>query len=246
MITSDILKNRIENFWGYGSLESLVWFIGMEEGFRSSGNRKADMKMLEKQFLLPTTDGMFDASRPIASEFSDLTNLSPFLSNSKIQRTWEFPITLYLFLKNRRKPNIKEILDFQHFVLADGTKKEAATLELSPLPSPNTNSWFYSDIPGFELRKSEHAYLKYRSQKLRDLVRNYSPRLVIFYSANRKTHLPRWAEVIGKIPDKITYQMYFAKTEKTSFCIIPQNHHNSMTPARLYEYAEKIKDLIQN
>ena len=32
MLTSDILQDRIKNFWGYGSLDAKVWFVGMEEG----------------------------------------------------------------------------------------------------------------------------------------------------------------------------------------------------------------------
>ena len=32
MITQKLIKRRIENFWGYGSFEAPVWFVGMEEG----------------------------------------------------------------------------------------------------------------------------------------------------------------------------------------------------------------------
>lgn len=251
MITSNILQNRINNFWGYGSLESPVWLVGMEEGFRST-DIVADRRMLEKQFSLPTINGMFDARRPIDPNYSDLTNLSPFSPNAgpQPQSTWKFPIMLYLFLRDGKYPSEDKILDFQRFVLADGKKNEMATLELSPLPSPNISSWLFTDIAGFETRKSyEHTHQKQRSKGLRDLVQKYSStlKLVIFYSANKKTHLPIWAEAIGKVSDKlteITHQMYFEKINKTSFCIIPQNHHGSMTPARLYEYAEKIKDKI--
>ena len=251
MITLDLLQNRINNFWGYGSLESPVWLVGMEEGFRSV-DAESDKKMLERQFALPTVVGMVDASRPIDPNFRDLTNLSPFLPNAgpRPQQTWKFPIMLYLFLRDKKYPNEDKILDFQRFILADGKKKEASTIELSPLPSPNINSWLFTNVAGFETRKSyESTYQKQRSKGLRGLVQKYSPtlKLVIFYSANKKTHLPIWAEAIGKAPDElteITHQMYFEKINKTSFCIIPQNHRGSMTPARLYEYAEKIKDKI--
>ena|SRR3989338_4124504 len=250
-ITPEILQNRIKNFWGYGNLESPVWIVGMEEGFHSI-DVEVDRKMLERQFLLPTVNGMFDARRPIDSNYSDLTNLSPFLPSAgpRPQSTWKFPIMLYLFFRDEEHPSEDKILDFQRFVLADGEKNEMATLELSPLPSPNINSWLFTDVARFETRKSyERAYQKQRSKGLRDLVQKYSLtlKLVIFYSANKKTHLPIWAEAIGKVSDElteITHQMYFEKINKTSFCIIPQNHRGSMTPARLYEYAEKIKDQI--
>ena len=239
MITSDILQNRIKNFWGYGSLESPVWLVGMEEGFRSTSDIGVDRKMLERQFLLPMANGMFDASRPVDSDICDLTNLSPFLPNATTQATWKFPIALLLFLKNGRIPYKEEILDFQRFILADGKKNEAATIELMPLPSPRTSDWLYGDIAGFETREFYlNTYRGPRSKGLRDLVQKYSPKLVIFYSVG---YLSDWAEVIGKMPEEITHQMYFAKTEKTAFCVIPQAASFGMSYDRLYEYAEKIK-----
>ena len=238
MITPDLLQRRIDMFWGYGSLESPVWLVGMEEGFRSI-NAESDKKMLERQFLLPTVNGMFDASRPISRDVCDLTNLSPFLPNAKIQPTWKFPITLYLFLQSGRILNENEILDFQRSILADGGKNEVATVELMSLPSPGISSWLYSDIPGFETRKSYFkTYRKSRVQGLKELVQKYSPRLVIFYSL---TYLREWTEVIGEMPEEITHQMYFSKTDKTAFCIIPQPQYLPHAYERLYKFADIIK-----
>ncbi|MCX6754001.1 MAG: hypothetical protein NTV03_03030, partial [Candidatus Nomurabacteria bacterium] len=206
MITPDILHNRIKNFWGYGSLESPVWLVGMEEGFHST-DAVADREMLERQFLLPTINGMFDASRPIDNSIRDLTNLSPFLPNSKIQSTWKFPIALLLFLKNGVIPCKEGILDFQHSILANGEKNEAATIELMPLPSPSTSVWPYGDVQGFETRESYLSeYRRLRAQGLKELVQKYSPKLIIFYSMS---YFSDWVEVIGRIPEKITDQMYF-------------------------------------
>ena len=33
MITKELIENRINHFFGYGNIESDIWFIGMEEGF---------------------------------------------------------------------------------------------------------------------------------------------------------------------------------------------------------------------
>lgn len=242
MLTSDILQNRINNFWGYGNLESPIWLVGMEEGFRITPDTIADRKMLERQFLLPTVNGMFDAGRPISRDVCDLTNLSPFLPNAKTQATWKFPIALLIFLRERREPCKEEILDFQRFSLADGKKNEVSTIELMPLPSPNTSSWLFGDIAGFETRESYlFTYRKQRAQGLRDLVKKYSPKVIIFYSMN---YFSDWVEVIGKVPEKITDQMYFTRTEETSFCVIPQGTAFGMSYKRVYEYAEKIKEKV--
>jgi len=242
MITSDLIQRRIEMFWGYGSLDAPVWFVGMEEGFRITSDVVADRRMLERQFLLPTVNGMFDASRPIDRDVCDLTNLSPFLPNAKMQRTWKFPITLYISLRDGKAPNEDEILDFQRFVLGDGKRNEVATIELMPLPSPDISSWPYGDISRFETRESYlRTCKKQRVQGLRDLVQKYSPKLVIFYSVG---YLRDWVAVVGKMPDEITHQMYFTRTEKTSFCIIPQPQYLPRAYERLYEFAEKIRGEI--
>jgi len=243
MITPNLIQNRIKNFWGYGNLESPIWIVGMEEGFHSI-DAVSDRKMLERQFSLPIVNGMFDASRPIDIDIRDLTNLSPFLPNAKIQPTWKFIIALSIFLCEGREPCKEEILDFQRSILADGKKNEVATIELMPLPSPDTSSWLFGYIAGFETRESYlRTYKKHRTQGLKDLVKKYSPKVVIFYSMN---YFSDWVEVIGEVPEKITDQMYFVKIEKTSFCIIPQGTAFGMSYKRVYEYAEKIKDRMQN
>ncbi len=242
MITPELLQKRIDTFWGYGSLQAPVWLIGMEEGFRSSGNHADDLRMLERQFLLPVIDGMFDASRPISDDISDLTNLSPFLPEASIQRTWQFPVSLYLFLKNGRKPDESEILDFQHFILADGKKNEVATFELMPFPAPKISDWLFGDILGFESRNTLRFYRKQRAERLKKLVEKYSPKLVIFYSLGY-LRSGEWETVIGKRFEEITKQMYFAKTEKTSFCVIPQPRYLPRAYERIYEFAEKIKTI---
>ena len=45
MINNDLIANRIKNYWGYGNLDSDMWFIGMEEGFSGS------LHDLEKRFI---------------------------------------------------------------------------------------------------------------------------------------------------------------------------------------------------
>src|SRR5215813_13065504 len=36
-IPEDYIRWRLENFWGYGSLDAPVWFVGMEEGLSNGG-----------------------------------------------------------------------------------------------------------------------------------------------------------------------------------------------------------------
>jgi len=251
MITQDILQNRIKNFWGYGSLESPVWFVGIEERF---DNKKLGIEMLEQQFFYAhehMQNGMLNTDRSHVSEWKYLANMEPFLPNGKSQKTWRLPINLYLYFRDKISPSNDSILEFQRNILADGDKKEVATLELSPLPAFSTDDWFYNkyEIPELKSRKEyQKYYLPKRAEQLRELIKKYTPKLIIFYSSNKNTHLPRWTEAIGKELEIMTdsnkrLAMYFARIPTTSFCVIPQPTAG-VSYNDLYEYADRVKDRI--
>jgi len=254
MITPDLIKNRIENFFGYGSLKSPVWFIGMEERFDSE---KLDENELEKQFnyaIKNSIDGVLDVKRSEVSKWKNLANMSPFLNHTKQQKTWRLPINLYLYLKSNNKiiPSDINIIDFQINKLCDSTINEVSTLELSSLPAFSTKYWNYDKyrIPGMETRNEYYKnYLSERAEKIKKLVNEYKPKLVIFYSSSQKTHLPRWIQIIGKNVEIISdpkrrLNMYFSNNEDTSFCIIPQPIAG-VSYEELYEYADKIRGKIK-
>lgn len=237
MITADLIQRRINNFWGYGSLNAPVWFVGMEEGL----NPTIDTEELEER--LRSADG-----KTTVDMRKDMQNLIGhmkwFRANSPIQATWKYPIALYLYLKNNKKPSKEDIRRHQGLVLGDSLKKETSTIELMPLPSQKASesTWLYGkyNIEGLRSRKEYLSlYKPRRVQELKHLVEKYSPRTVIFYSV---LYISEWSEIIGRKPELISPQMYFAKTNKTSFYVLPQGSSFGMSYERLYEFAEKIKD----
>ena len=249
MITKDLVLNRINNFWGYGSLDALVWFVGMDERFDPSENQE----MLEKQFRYAEDnmkDGMLDASRSKVNEWKHLANMGPFLPEAELQTTWKYPIALYLYLRSDVALTIDDrkyvIKEYQKNILADANKKETATLEFSPLPCPSTKieDWPYSDYGMTELssrEEYERNYLQKRACGLKELIRIHKPKLVIFYSIK---YLPYWEEIIGVRPQQITRRTLFTKDKDTAFCIIPNGGQSGLSYNELYEYADKVKDRI--
>lgn len=239
MLTPDLIKNRIKKFWGYGSLESPVWYVGMEEGL----NPTIDTKELDIRFK--SADGM--ATVDMRKDMAHLAgHMKWFNKDSPIQPTWKYPIALYLYLKNHRIPTKEEIREHQGLVLGDKQKKESTTIELMPLPSQKTSesTWLYKNygVPGLNSREEYlNTYRPKRVQELKHLIEKYSPKLVIFYSIG---YLPEWTEIIGQKPKEITKQMYFIQKGKTSFCILPQGASFGISYDRLYEYADKIKNKI--
>ena len=235
MITPDILQNRIKNFWGYGNLESPVWFVGMEEGL----NPTTDTEELDIRFKAADGKETIDMRRDMSHLVG---HMKWFRKDSPIQTTWKYPIALYLYLKNHKIPTKEEIREHQGLILGDKEKKESTTIELMPLPSQKTHesTWLYKDygVLGLDSREEYlNTYKPKRVQELKYLIEKYSPKLVIFYSIG---YLSEWTEIIGQEPDKITNQMYFIKKGKTNFCVLPQGSSFGMSYDRLYEYADKI------
>lgn len=246
---SEIILDRIKNFWGYGNLESPVWIVGMDERFDPSESQE----MLEEQFRYAETkmiDGMLNASRSKRNEWKHLANMEPFLMDGDLQSTWKYPIALYLYFHSGIPLTIDErsnvIKEYQRNILADVDKKEMATLELSPLPCPSTKEedWLYksSGLVGLSSRKEyEKNYLPDRAEKLKELIQKYKPKLIIFYSMK---YLNYWEKIIGEMPQIVTDRTRFASNKDTAFCVIPNGGQSGLSYNELYEYAEKIKDKI--
>lgn len=238
MITADLLKRRLKKFWGYGSLDSPVWLIGMEEGLGPI----SDVDELEKRFR--ATDGKVTVDIRLDMEsVPDHIKWFKCEPTCPIQSTLKYPIALHLYLKNGLKPTQQDIRKVQGCCLADVAKKETATIDLLPLPSRNTSeaTWLYKnyDVPGLISRREYLVmYKPKRVLELKELIKKHEPKLIIFYSIVYKAD---WIEVIGEEPQEITPQMSFVKKEATSYCILPQGAAFGMSYERLYEFAAKIR-----
>lgn len=235
MLTSNLIQNRIKNFWGYGSLNAPVWYVGMEEGLGPT----TDTEELEIRFKAADGKITVDMRKDMAHLVG---HMKWFQKNSPIQATWKYPIALYLYLKNHRIPTKEDIREHQGLILGDKEKKESTTIELMPLPSQKAHesTWLYKKygVIGLDTRKEYlNTYKPKRVKELKNLIEKYSPKLVIFYSIE---YLPEWTEIIGQKPKEITKQMYYIQKEETNFCILPQGASFGMSYKRLYEYADKI------
>ena len=259
MITSDILQNRIKNFWGYGKLDASTWFIGMEERidkFDFAQEDKEGESILEKQFIyaekVQDENGMINVDRTNENEWGYLANMSPFLHDQKtIQPTWRYPIALYLYLESEitkilnNEETKKAVLKHQVDILSDGVKKKTATLELSSLPNPSIKAKDWLPLYTREGFLSREDYLPKRAKELKKLIQEHQPQRVIFYGLQYKSF---WEVAIGAELKMETPRMYFIKSKHTLFYLIPQGRGMSFGGRgcyeRLYEFAKKIKDQI--
>jgi hypothetical protein len=231
-IPQDYIRWRLENFWGYGSFDAPVWFVGMEEGLSNGGE-----EYLPARFAATNGKALVDIRRDMINVKDHMIWFTRRIGEAPypIQQTIRFPIALYLYLSLGRPPNKYEISIFQGEQYGG---ESACAIDLMPLPSNNTqdSSWLYEKNASLDLGTRSRYLQKYRPirvRRLREIMENYKPELVIFYSVGYREY---WEDVAGTRFRELTRQMYFASPGETRFCIIPSARTRGLTYARLYEF----------
>jgi hypothetical protein len=233
MITADLVQRRVTNFWGYGSFEAPVWFVGMEEGLGVE---------TDVEERLQSTDGrsLVDMRRDMVRVRHHMAWFVP--PAPAIQPNFKYPIALYLYFRHGKVPSSEDIRGYQSRVLGDAELKDSCVVDLMPLPARSTSDedWQYAGYVGPReeyLEKHKPA----RVRQLRGLIGEHRPRLVIFHSL---TYRADWALVVGSSPRQITRQMYFEGSGATAFCVIPNANSRGMSYDRLYEFAERVRPQV--
>lgn len=236
MISKELIENRIKNFWGYGNLNSDIWFIGMEEGFHGT------LADLENRFNRTKDKSVIDLQNDMA-DVKD--HMKWFLSNSGIQRTWWKLILILLTLKSEENITNDKIKEFQKKEFGR-LNSNHCSLEFMPLPCRSTKKkdWFYEQF-GIDYLKTRKRYhdkiMPLRIKLFQDLIENYKPKIVICYSFS---YIKKWKEIIGCNLSK-KKNLYYCKKDKTNFFVIPHPTARGMTNNDWNEIAQNIK-LISN
>jgi len=209
-----LIQERIKNFFGYGNLESDIWFVGMEEGFDGS------MNLLYERFKTTSDKIVCDIVEDMQTSPD---HLRWFADNAPTQKTYRPLIYIHLYLTTGKEPTLEEIRQFQ--IGSFGRKKSDHTvLELMPLPSKSIKEadWLYGDfnIEGLASRKEYlKTYKPRRAHQLQALIHRHKPKLVLFYS---RTYLSDWQQ-IASIPfeEIIPKKLHIAKNHGTLYAVVP-------------------------
>jgi len=121
-----------------------------------------------------------------------------FLPNSNIQKTWGKLILILLTLKFNETITNDKIKEFQRKDFGR-LKSNHCNLEFMPLPcrSIRNSDWFYNQfkINYLENRKNYiDKIMPFRIKLLQDLIKRYTPKVVICYSFS---YLEKWKRIIG-------------------------------------------------
>lgn len=234
MLSKELIEKRINKFWGYGNLNSDIWFIGMEEGFHGS------LTDLENRFNRTKDKSVID----LQDDMTDVQDhMKWFLPNSNIQRTWGKLILILLTLRSNEKVINDKIKEFQRNEFCR-LNSNHCSLEFMPLPcrSIRNKDWFYNQF-GIDYLETRKKYLDkimpLRIKLFQDLIEKYNPKIIICYSFS---YLEKWKEIIeSNLSQK--KNLYHCKKDKTDFFVIPHSTAHGMTKNDWDEIAQNIKQI---
>lgn len=215
-LNETLLSEFADKFFGYGNLKSDIWFIGMEEGGGNTvediNNRLRNWERNGKRLV-----------ENVALYHEALGKGEYFSGKIKNQPTWNKLIRLALSYSGRNN-TLQNVKSFQ---ASEFGRKDSnnCLLELLPLPSPSTAHWIYGTASSLSWLKSRKLYKNYivsrRIEKLKSLIIENHPKLVVFYGSN-DVYRTYWEQIVGK-PFKCLYfdgnSSYVCADETTQYLV---------------------------
>jgi len=189
MLDNDLIDEFINKFYGYGNLNSDLWFVGMEEGggnsFEEINTRLNIWSDRGKKTVEDLVEYHFDIG---IGQFFD-SNRSP------IQRTWGKLILAKLSSidKNTDREKVRNY-QINSWARENG---DTCLLELLPLPSPNLNIWNYNEYSSLPYLKNRELYkqkiLNSRINRISKLIKEHDPKIVVFYGREYHNY---WSNIV--------------------------------------------------
>jgi hypothetical protein len=194
LIEEKPLKHWIDHFYGYGSWQSPIWFIGYEE---SGGDLPEEVaEKLNYFYKIHSSDTnptlcdirelyrqvAFRIEGPRAERFTNFHD-HRFGSKATLHGLWKNLIAFAHGYRNQEPP---DLLSYQRNSFVSREKRSETLINLYPLPAHN-HAWYYAwlDLPQFPFLKTRALYDEYVFQKRMDSIlrniRKYKPELVLMY-----------------------------------------------------------------
>lgn len=193
LIQPEPLKHWIDNFYGYGSWESKMWFISHEESGGDLPEEEAEKfnyfynaqathspSMCDIRALYRNVIARLDGPR--AHLFSTLFDYR-FGPDAVQHGLWKNLISFAHGYEGKTSP---DLLQYQKESFLAPASKQEALISLYPLPTHN-HAWYYSwlELSQYPFLKSrtlfqEHVY-ETRMQVILGNIERYSPAVVMMY-----------------------------------------------------------------
>lgn len=187
--SKELLSDFMNNFFGYGNLNSPYWFIGKEEG----GGKNLDENFRRihawEYFGKPTTVDLIDYHLKLGFTDKQLNN---------IQSTWTKLIQILLSIEGKEETK-KERRFYQrnHLGRLNGNN---CCLELMPMASRSTGLWLWEKIfqEYYQINDRKEYFssiVPNRIKRLKELIKKYNPELIVFYST-QNDYIQKWNDIV--------------------------------------------------
>lgn len=243
------LDHFIKGFYGYGNLESDIWFIGMEEG---GGATLEEIKSRLEVWKALGEEKVVDAYEFHEKITDDKGKNFGFLfreNNPAIQRTWRGLIKLLLAYKEQAssadETKEKQIYGWGRL------SSDNCLLELFPLPSPNANDFHYTEWlndENFTRDTYKKEIVGHRILGIQELIEINKPKIVVFYG---KAYGDKYKAIAGlNGSDLVELKINSEKSAKifvgspTSYVFIPHPTAHGMSDAYYQQLGKALKDRI--
>lgn len=234
MISKELIENRINNFLGYGNIDSNIWFVCMEEGFAGElEDLKPRFKATKDSVVVDICDDMTDVPDHIRYFLGD---------RPPIQRTWSKLITMLLAFEEQSVTT--EIVREYQITRFGRRDSNHCILDLMPLPSRSIREvdWIYS-IFKIDYLMTRGVYFQevmpMRIKLYQEYISKHRPTTVIFCSF---MYLPHWIE-IAKCQFEELAGFYYCKKEGVNYFVIPHPMAHGISNAEWIRMANEIKVL---
>lgn len=226
----------MDHFYGYGSWQTPVWFVGYEE---SGGDIPEEVADKLNYFLAthgsvngPTLCDLRDVYQRIAFQI-DGPRADKFVNrydyrfgpHAVLHGVWKNLISFTHGFQNRKLP---DLLSYQKESFGNG---EEAWVQLYPLPGSHNHAWYYNwlDLPGHAFLKSrtlyeEHVYESRINIILQQIIK-HKPEVVLMYGMKDIRGLKQ--SVQARFPDA---EFKMIKSIKQR---IPQHHRTHLNETEL-------------
>ena len=230
-----LIEDFCLGFYGYGSLDSDYWFIGMEEGGENDIQQFYE-NYVEKWDRNKTSD--------ISNGINKDAELKYFSEGAKIQRTWGRLIRIILSIENVYID--REVIRNYQINKLGRNNENNLLLELLPLPNKSTSHWIFGDLD-IPFLKTRHSYLQFylpkRKECIKKLILEQKPKVVIFYSTTQQ-YISVWKEIIG-LDCQITDDGYFVgKINDIIFSICKHPNARGITNNYFHQLGNKIRTFL--
>ncbi len=201
LIKEHTLQYWLDNFYGFGSWDSPVWFVGYEEGGGDLPEEVAEkfdyfynLKPAESPRLCDLRDlyqnVTFWTDGPRTNLFTTLYDYR-FGDRAILHGIWK---NLIAFSHGYLDRELPDLLPYQKDQF---TRTSEALIALYPLPSPHNHAWYYSwlDLPQKSMLKTRKLYeeqvYQQRIQTILQKIQEHKPGVVLMYGMNNINQLKR-------------------------------------------------------